>query len=406
MPARRAALVVLSFLGFASLGLPDGVLGVAWPRIRRDFELPLDALGALLVSTTAGYVTASCLAGALLARISLGALLALSCLATGLTLFGYAAAPLWAALVALGVTAGLGAGAIDAGINAFAATHFAPRTLHWLHAAYGLGTTTGPMLMTVMLTGGFAWQSGYVVIGGVQVALALGFALTVGVWPRPTGPPARATATAAALHETLRLPAAQLGALAFFLYLGVEATAGAWLYSLLEEGRGAPMVAAGSAVSLYWGGLMVGRIAFGVAPRAWRPEVLLPRCIAAVAVAAGVLAIDLGTTASLAAGAGLGVSAAPIFPALIGATPARVGPAHTANAVGVQVGAAALGQSGLPALAGMLAARGGLEVVPLALLALSLALLAVNARLGRTPTLPAGAPSARGGCPPSPGAGR
>ncbi len=379
MPRRRVALIALSFLGFASIGLPDGVLGVAWPRIRESFGLPLDALGALLVSTTAGYVTSSFLAGALLARISVGALLALSCLATGATLVGYALAPHWALIVALGVVAGLGAGAIDAAINTFAATSFPPRTLHLLHAAYGVGTTAGPALMTSVLMSGHAWQRGYVAIGAIQLALAAGFAATLRLWPGPAHASGEGSAPAAPLRETLRLPAARLGAAAFFLYLGVEATAGAWLYSLFEEGRGAPMATAGSAVSFYWGGLLVGRLGFGFAPNRLGPESILRPAIVGVMAAAALLALDLGAAASLIAAAALGFCAAPIFPALIGATPRRLGPAHTANAVGVQVAAAALGQSSLPALSGVLAAHAGLELIPAALLTFALGLFAVNA---------------------------
>jgi fucose permease len=380
---RRLALVALSFLGFASIGLPDGVLGVAWPSIRATFALPLDALGALLVSTTAGYVASSFLAGAFLRRMSVGALLALSCVATGATLLGYAVSPLWAVMMALGVIAGLGAGAIDAGINTFAATNFAPRTLHLLHAAYGLGTTAGPALMTSVLMGGHPWQRGYLAIGAIQLAVAAGFAATLRLWPGPERGAAANAGRVAGLGETLRLPAAQLGAAAFFLYVGIEASAGAWLYTLLSEGRGASMAAAGSAVTLYWSGLLVGRVGFGFAPNRLRPEALLPPCIAGVGLAAAVLSLDLGPAPSLGAAAGLGFCAAPIFPALIGATPARLGPAHTANAVGVQVAAAALGQSLLPALAGVLAARLGLELVPRALLALALGLLAIDALMRR-----------------------
>lgn len=385
MQRRSTALVVLSFLGFASLGLPDGVLGVAWPSIRAGFGLPQGALGALLIATTAGYVTSSILAGALLARISVGALLALSCLATGASLLGYAAAPTWTAMVALGVIAGLGAGAIDTGINTFAATNFAPRTLHLLHAAYGVGTTAGPIWMTSVLMGGFAWQRGYLAIGAVQLMLAAGFAATLRLWPGPPRDAAPCAPAAAPLAETLRLPKAQLGAAAFFLYLGVEATAGAWLFSLLQEGRGASMAAAGTATSVYWGGLLVGRIGFGFMPNSLRPETLLPPAIAGVVACAALLALDLGAASSLVAAAGLGLCVAPIFPALIGATPERLGPAHTANSVGVQVAAAALGQSSLPALTGVLAEHGGLEWVPRILLGLGLALFAVNALLARGP---------------------
>jgi fucose permease len=383
-PHGRFALVALAFLGFASLGLPDGALGVAWPRIRESFGLPLDALGALLVATVSGYAGASFCAGALLARISLGSLLALSCAATGATLLGYWAAPCWGTMIALGSVAGLGAGAIDAGINTFAATNFQPRTLHWLHAAYGLGTSAGPALMARSLLGTGGWRGGYLALGAIQLALALGFAATLRRWPPPQREPSRAdgSARAATLRETLRQRAAQLSGAMFFLYLGVEATAGAWLYSLLEA-RGAAMAAGAACVSAYWGGLFAGRVAFGFAPNRWRADAVLSQAIAGCALAALGLAFDLGSSADVASAGLLGLAAAPIFPALIGATPQRVGAAHTANAVGAQIAAAALGQAGLPALVGILAARTTLEIVPAALAGFALGLFALNRRLMR-----------------------
>jgi len=391
------ALVALAFFGFASLGLPDGALGVAWPSIRASFGLPLDALGALLIASVSGYVSASFCAGALLARMSVGTLLALSCAATGATLLGYGAAPSWGTMVALGSVAGLGAGAIDAGINTFAAENFRPRTLHWLHAAYGLGTSAGPALMARSLMGSGGWRAGYLALGAIQLALAFGFAATLRLWPAP-GRAARAAAdeaqatvgsaradvapAAPPLRETLRHRPAQLSAAAFFLYLGVEATAGAWLFSLLEA-RGAEMAVAAAGVSVYWGGLFVGRVSFGLAPNRWRADAVLAPAIAGCALAALGLALDLGSRADVAGAALLGFAAAPIFPALIGATPLRVGAAHTANAVGAQIAAAALGQAALPALVGIAAARTTLELVPAALLAFALALFAVNAQLAR-----------------------
>jgi MFS family permease len=124
MDGRRSRLLtLLVFLGFVGIGLPDGLIGVAWPSMRSDFGLPLDALGGLLVSYTAGYLASSFGSGWMLARVSVGALLALSCLATGVSLLGYAGAGHWWMVVALGALAGLGAGAIDAGLNTYAATH-------------------------------------------------------------------------------------------------------------------------------------------------------------------------------------------------------------------------------------------------------------------------------------------
>jgi fucose permease len=237
--------------------------------------------------------------------------------------------------------------------------------------------------MTVSLMSGAGWRRGYLLLGAAQLALAAVFTACLRVWPAPVRESAGPGARPAPLADTLRLPAARLGALAFFLYLGVEATAGAWLYSLLEEGRGASMGVAGSAVSVYWGSLLAGRVAFGFAPERWQPDTLVRAAAAACALAAGVIGLDMGTAANFVGIALLGFAAAPIFPALIGGTPARVGPAHASNAVGIQVAAAALGQAGLPAIVGVLAARAGLAWVPVALLAFSAALLVTHAGLSR-----------------------
>jgi fucose permease len=380
MNSRRApvALGVLSFLAFAGLGLPDGVLGVAWPSMRSELGLALDGLGALLVSTTAGYVTSSFLAGALLARMSLGVLLTLSCLFTGATLVGYALAPAWLVIVALGTVVGLGAGAIDAGINTFAATNFRPRTLHLLHASYGVGTSLGPLWMTSVLMGGASWRYGYLGIAGAQLVLAAGFAATARLWPRREGGTGATMPAGARLGETLCRPLTWLGATSFFLYLGVEAGAGAWLFSVLTEGRGMPMATAGTAVTVYWGALGVGRVAFGLAPDGLRPGRMLPPAIASAAAAAAFLALQRGPGPSVVAVALLGLSLAPVFPALIATTPERLGASHTANLVGIQVAAAALGQSTLPALLGYAAQAAGFECVPLLLLAFALGLLFVH----------------------------
>src|SRR5919204_2389293 len=154
----RRLLPLLAGLAFISLGLPDGLLGVAWPSIRAYFYLPLDALGALLVMFTTSYLLSSFSSGRLLAHINVGSLLALSCLATAASLIGYALAPQWPIMVALGVLSGLGAGAIDAGLNTFAATHFSARAVNWLHAFYGVGATLGPVIMTAVLSAGCPWQ--------------------------------------------------------------------------------------------------------------------------------------------------------------------------------------------------------------------------------------------------------
>jgi fucose permease len=379
MSRTPALLLLLCYVGFVSLGLPDGLLGVAWPSIRGSFGLPLEALGPLLVSTTAGYVLSSFSSGLILARINVGALLALSCFATATSLLGYTVVPSWWMMVVLGSLAGLGAGAIDAGLNTYVATHHSPRMLNWLHAFYGIGATSGPILMTSVLMAGLPWQRGYLLVGMGQVVLGTCFALTCRLWPassaRDRAPTVLRSAPAA---STLRLPAAWLGIAAFFVYTGVEAAAGAWLFSLFVEARAFDAATAGTLVSLYWGGLSGGRLMSGFVVSRVPVGQLLRLVMGGMLLATGVLTFSTDPTIGSIGVVLLGFSAGPVFPSLISTTPARVGQAHTANTVGFQVAAAALGQSLLPAACGVLAGRFGLEILGPSLMVATIALILVG----------------------------
>jgi len=385
---RSALLLGLAFLGFVSLGLPDGLLGVAWPSIRAGFGLPVDALGALLLAWTVGFVLASFGIGQVLARVGTGTLLALAHLSVALALFGYSLAPHWSVMVAFGVLAGLGAGAIDAGLNTHVATQHGARALNWMHACWGLGAASGPALMTSLIAAGRAWQVGYRAIGAWQLVTAACFAATHARWPRVGTTPVAPARRPAPLARTLALAPAWLGIAAFFLYTGIEASAGAWGYSLLTEARGFAPMAAGTWISAYWASLTTGRLGFGwIAGRMAGAPGLRP-CIAGMAGGAALVALGGRGAASGAGLVLLGLCGGPIYPSLIAATPRRVGAAHTANAVGFQVAAAALGQSLLPAALGVLAGRAGLEIVGPALLAAAFALLAVHEGLAARPARP------------------
>ena len=129
----KISLVILSYVAFIALGMPDGLLGVAWPSIRAGFSLPLEAVGMLLTASVTGYMTSSFLSGPLVTRLGVGRVLAASCALTGVGLIGYTLVPEWWMMVLLGVMAGLGAGAIDAGLNTYVAAHFGEGLMQWLH---------------------------------------------------------------------------------------------------------------------------------------------------------------------------------------------------------------------------------------------------------------------------------
>lgn len=374
------ALLALSFIAFISLGLPDGLLGVAWPSMRQSFDLPLDALGALFVSGTLGYMSASFLSGALLRRMRLGDLLALSCFATAITLIAYSIAPRWELIVAFGLLGGLGAGAIDSGLNSFAAHNYSPRTVNMLHAFYGLGTTIGPALMTAVLLAGDAWQRGYALVGIAQLMLALAFVATRRIWPA-TGSDEHTQFGRASLAATLKLAPTQLSVCVFILYCGLEASTGAWLFTLLREGRNVPTATAGTAVSIFWGSLMAARVVFGLVDvRGPLPRWLIG-CMTAILLATVTLSASSRPAMSIAAAAVIGFACGPIFPWLISLTPQRLGVAHGANAIGVQIASASIGLTLIPTTVGIIGDEIGVNAIPLALLAIALLLMLAYASL-------------------------
>src|SRR6266568_4864209 len=192
--AQRATLALAS-LGFISLGLPEGLLGVAWPSIRASFDLPLDALGLLLGTFASGYFVSSALTDKLLTSFGIGSVLSASCATTGVCLVGYALAPSWPAMVIVGGVLGIGAGIIDSALNTFAAVQYGSRVLNWMHAAFGLGAAVGPLVMTAILSAGLAWNLGYVSVALAQLGLAVGYWLTRQRFTHSTSAPTASTSS-------------------------------------------------------------------------------------------------------------------------------------------------------------------------------------------------------------------
>ena len=391
---RRTLLALLAFLAFISLGLPDGLLGVSWPSIRGDVGLELDALGLLVAFQTAGYLVSSFLTGRILQVLPIGSLLALSTAAAATALMGFAATTSWPLLLACGLLAGTAGGAIDAGLNAYGASHFSNRVLNWLHAFFGLGTTLGPLVVTAVLTSGNAWGWSYVVVGSAQLLLALTFYLTRDRWREVaepgvgSEPPVRAART----RDTLRRPVVWLGMLTFFVYAGVELVTAHWSYSLLTLHRGVPAGTAGLLVGLYWGSLMGGRAIFGFV--ADRVPLLRTLRVCILGSIIGALLFWLEPTRLLSFGGLMliGFSLAPIFASLVSLTPGRVGREHAESVIGFQIAAASLGGAALVGLVGVVGGAVGLEAIGAAIVALAgllLVLYEAFVRLG-SPRRPAG----------------
>jgi fucose permease len=359
-------LIALAFLAFISLGMPDGLLGVAWPWIRRSFSLPIDALGLAISAGTLGYMTSSFFAGALVRRFGVGGLLSMSVGATSITLLVYGLTPWWGLFVAIAVLGGLGAGAIDAGLNTYVAQNHGENLMQWLHASFGIGITMGPFIMTAVISSSGMWRPGYWIVSGAQAVLALAFYLTRHKWK--TGgaelhEDQRAENQATIAQTLVKMPAL-LSMLMFFIYTGVELGLGLWAYSLLTESRGVEPAIAGIVTGSYWAMFTAGRVLAGLYAAKIRVKPLIIFSIALAAAGALLLMLNLGPVPSVAGIALTGFAIAPIFPGLVSDTHNRVGLRHQANTIGMQISAAGLGAAAVPSIAGVLARYFGLEVIP------------------------------------------
>lgn len=351
----RLLLLAISYIGFISLGLPDAVIGVAWPSVSEAFNVPIKLLGLVSVASGAGYFISSFFTGRLLRAVSIGALLAGSSFLVAASGFGYAIAPLFVLFLGAAALHGLGSGAIDAGLNNFVARNFSARQMNWLHACYMLGAMLGPMLMTAVLARDGSWRLGYGLVGGAMTVLSLLFIFTRGQWGPPVAddhPDAQPSETIA---NTLRVPAVWLQMFLFFTYTGLEVSVGNWSYTLLTEVRNVRPEIAGLYVTTYWGSLFVGRVLFGFAVEYLPIDGLLRGCTLAAVAGCLMFAWPTSGLLPLLALIVIGLALAPVFPCLMTRTPQRLGDKVAAHAIGFQVSAAMIGAATLPLIIGLVA---------------------------------------------------
>lgn len=381
-------MLLLAYAAFVSLGLPDTVLGVAWPSIRESFGVSQAAFGMLPAVGVAGYFSSGILVGPALSRVSLGSLLAASTMVVAAGLLVFAATPMWLLFVPAAFLLGAGSGAIDSALNGYAAHNFSVRHMNWLHACWGLGATIGPGIMTAALTRTHSYRPGYAIIASVLSLMGFAFVATRARWnaDSPHGAARQSTAVAPAesavgLLSTLRSRAVLLQIAIFFVYTGLEASAGQWAFTVLREARDFPVMAAGTWTAAYWGCLLAGRIVLGFFVERVGADRMLRLATAGAAAGAFMYAASDGDFGLLGL-AILGACLAPVFPTLMSRSPARLG-ASANYAIGLQLGAASLSTAAVPGALGVLATSAGVQVIPSLLAALALLLLVLHELLLR-----------------------
>jgi fucose permease len=381
--SHRGLLLFICYIGFVSLGLPDTLLGVAWPSIRRTFNLQQSDISWIFVGSGCSYFVSSFFAGRLLKRFNVGVILAASTALVALSGFDYSLARVWPLFAAGSLLHGLGSGAIDSGLNHYVANHFSARHMNWLHACYSLGAMIGPLLMTGMIAGAGSWRLGYMVVAGALLVLSLLFMATKARWddagpsPSSTSDPMETTQHIAA-KVALRDRTVWLHIILFFIYTGLEVAVGQWSFTVLTELRGIQPRLAGLWVTIYWGSILAGRIIFGFVVDRVGIDTLIRLSTVAALVGTALFAWNpLPWVSPLALGlAGIGLAV--IFPCLMTRTPQRLGKQISVHAIGFQVAAAMLGAAALPSVTGFIAQNAGLNLVPATFCVMAIVLFLVH----------------------------
>jgi fucose permease len=363
-------LLGIIYVSFISIGLPDAVIGTAWPAVRQTFGQPLEALSGITMAFTISGALSGFFSGAVLKRLGTGPVAAASCALTGLALIGFAMSPSFIGLILVAIPMGLGCGAVDAGLNNFVAQHYSARHMNWLHGFWGVGVTIGPLILGAAMAGSGGWQRGALTLGFMQLTLALVLLCTLRLWhqaPAAHAPHteyhANPSATPRWVHQAPKPLALWLAPLTFFVYVAAEGSFGLWLASILVGSRQFTPAQASVWVSVYFGAIMMGRFAIGMVADHFGNRRLVRWGIALSLVGALLFVANGPTWLSLAALALVGLGFAPVYPSLMHETARRFAPDVARAVIGRQAGCAYVGAAFLPPLLGFLAAWAGLAMV-------------------------------------------
>ena len=362
-------LLALIYLSFISLGLPDALLGAAWPEIYPEFQVPVSYAGIISMIIALGTIVSSLQSDRLTRKFGTGVVTAVSVGITAAALFGFSVSHSFWALCLWAIPYGLGAGSVDASLNNYVALHYASKHMSWLHCMWGVGATLGPYIMGLALTHGAAWNSGYRIIFGIQVVLTAILVFSLPKWKKSPAA-AQTGGRALSLREIVRIPGAKAVMLCFLCYCAIEQTAMLWASSYLTLAKGVPAQTAAQFASLFCIGITVGRGLNGFAAMKLKDRQMVRMGEGIVLLGVAVMLLPFGKALSLAGFLLIGFGCAPVYPCLIHGTPEHFGAERSQAVIGVQMASAYVGTCLMPPLFGWLANHVSIRLLPWYLLTL------------------------------------
>ena len=378
-------LLAVIYLSFISLGLPDGLLGAAWPSMYPLFGVPVSSAGCVSILIALGTIVSSLMSDRLTHKMGTGKVTAISVAMTAAALLGFSSCTEFWMLCIWAIPYGLGAGSVDASLNNYVALHYTSRHMSWLHCMWGIGAATGPYIMGWILSSGAHWSGGYRSVGLIQLVLAAGILLSLPIWKDTPGASGESSEQyqPLTLTQIIRIPGAKEVMITFFCYCALEQTAALWASSYLALYKGIPAETAAFFASLFFIGITAGRALNGFLTLRFNDTQLIRGGMGIIALGIAAMLLPLGNAAALGGLILIGLGCAPIFPCIIHSTPGHFGEERSQAMIGVQMASAYFGTLAMPPLFGLIAQHIHVSLLPVYLLAILALMVLMHERLNR-----------------------
>ena len=384
-------LLVIIYIAFISLGLPDSLIGSAWPVMHEQLNVPISYAGIVTMIISSGTIVSSLLSDRVTKKLGTGLVTSISVFLTAAALFGFSISKSFILLCIWAIPYGLGAGAVDAALNNYVALHYTSRHMNWLHCCWGVGAAISPYIMSYSLIGGYGWNSGYRSVAIVQIILTAFLFISLPLWKRNnTGNNESSNGSedkseVVGLRQALKIKGVKLVLITFFGYCALETTAGLWASSYLVIHRGVDTEIAAQFASLFYIGITFGRFLCGFISDKFGDKQMIRYGLTIIAF--GILLIILPLKSNITALAGLiivGLGCAPIYPAIIHSTPSNFGPQNSQAIIGIQMASAYTGSTLMPLIFGVIADKINIGFYPFYLLFFAVLMIMMSERLNRT----------------------
>jgi fucose permease len=363
-------LLAIIYLSFISLGLPDSLLGSAWPTMYKELGVPVSYAGVISMIIAIGTIISSLLSDRITRKLGAGKVTAISVSMTAIALLGFSFSHSFGMLCLLAVPYGLGAGSVDASLNNYVALHYASRHMSWLHCMWGIGASLGPLVMGYALTGGQSWNMGYRYIALLQIVLTVILLLSLPLWKKhavlnPETGTAGFHDKPLSLMQIIRIPGAKEIMVTFFCYCALEQTTGLWAGSYLVLHRGLSTEIAASLAGLFFIGITAGRAISGFLTLKLNDRQMIRLGQGLIFIGILSLLLPFGKVTSFTGLILIGLGCAPIYPCIIHSTPEHFGADKSQAMIGVQMAAAYVGTCLMPPLFGLVANHISVSLLPL-----------------------------------------